>query len=192
MGRQRLRPSMPPVRELPAPDDPTLLAAVRAGSAEALGLLYSRHADMVFGAAFRMLGSRADAEDVLQDIFVGLPEALQGYEDHGRFAHWLKRVAVRAALMRLRARERRREEPIELMPELPSAGGETSEIVERIAAQRAIATLPDALRTVFLLKEVEGYSHREIAALLGISSSASAVRLFRAWRAIHARLAREA
>ncbi len=182
---------MPPVRDLPAPDDPALLAAVRGGSPEALGALYKRHADMVFGAAFRMLGSRADAEDVLQDIFVGLPEALQGYEDRGRFAHWLKRVAVRAALMRLRTLARRREEPIELMSELPRPGEETSEILERIAAQRAVATLPDALRTVFLLKEVEGYSHQEIAGLLGISSSASAVRLFRAWRAIHDQLARE-
>jgi RNA polymerase sigma factor (sigma-70 family) len=182
---------MPPARDLPVPDDPALLAAVRAGSAEALGTLYTRHADMVFGAAFRMLGSRADAEDVLQDIFVGLPEALQGYDDRGRFAHWLKRIAVRAALMRLRARQRRREEPIDMLELSPAAEG-TSAIVERIAAQRAIAALPDALRTVFLLKEVDGYSHQEIAALLGISSSASAVRLFRAWRAIHAQLAREA
>jgi RNA polymerase sigma factor (sigma-70 family) len=182
---------MPPVRDLPAPDDPTLLDAVRAGSAEALGTLYRRHADMVFGVAVRMLASHADAEDVLQDIFVGLPEALQSYEDRGRFAHWLKRVAARAALMRLRARERRREEPIEML-ELPPAPEGASGIVERIAAQRAIAALPDALRTVFLLKEVDGYSHHEIGALLGISSSASAVRLSRAWRAIHAELARDA
>jgi RNA polymerase sigma-70 factor (ECF subfamily) len=181
---------MPPVRDLPFPDDPTLLTAARAGSAEALGVLYTRYADMVFGTALRMLGSRADAEDVLQDIFVGLPEALHGYEDRGRFAHWLKRVAIRAALMRLRARRRRREEPIEML-ELPQAAAEASGIVERIAAQRAIAALPDALRTVFLLKEVDGYSHDEIAALLGISSSASAVRLYRAWRAIHAELVRE-
>lgn len=80
--------------------DAVLVARVRAGDLAALGTAYERHAQMVMAVAYRLTGSRADAEDVLHDVFLGLPEALQRYEERGSFTSWLKRVAVRAALMR--------------------------------------------------------------------------------------------
>ena len=165
--------------------DAALIAAVRAGDSIALGRLYSRYAPLVYGAAYRCLGSAADAEDVLQDTFVGLPEALQGYREAGRFEPWLKRVAIRAALMKHRARGRRREEPLDVAD--GSAIADTP-IVDRLTAAQAVESLPDDLRIVFMLKEVEGYAHSEIAGLLGISPGASAVRLFRAWRLIRRHL----
>jgi RNA polymerase sigma-70 factor, ECF subfamily len=165
--------------------DEALIVGVRAGDTAALAELYHRYSLLVYGAAYRCLGSDHDAEDVLQDIFVGLPEALQRYEETGRFASWLKRVAIRAALMRIRARGRRREEPLDHVSRVTS--GEP-DVIDQVTATQAIRALPDELRVVFMLKEVEGYSHAEIAALLGLTSGASAVRLFRAWRLIRAQL----
>jgi RNA polymerase sigma-70 factor, ECF subfamily len=156
-----------------------LPSAARDGSLEALGELYRAHSRVVHATAYRLLGSRADAEDVLQDVFVGLPRALRSYSEQGRFEAWLKRLAVRTALMRLRGRQRRREDPLEPL-ERVTRGGETHP-VDRLAARRAIASLPDPLRTVFVLREVEGYTHAEIADMLGITEVNSATRLSRAW-----------
>ena len=157
----------------------TLVAAVRGGNGDALGQLYERTAGAVYASAYRILGSEHDAEDVLQDVFLGLPDALRGYEEQGKFESWIKRVAVRTALMRMRAQQRLREDALDVAVDAavaPSGG-----TVDRIAARDAIARLPDSLRVVFMLKEVEGYSHAEIADMLGIKPGASAARLFRAW-----------
>ncbi|HEX7091907.1 MAG TPA: sigma-70 family RNA polymerase sigma factor [Longimicrobiales bacterium] len=162
-------------------DDAALAAAARAGSAEALAALYERHAAAVFTAALRLLGSRADAEDVLQDVFVGLPDALARYEERGAFGAWIRRVAVRTSLMALRRRSRRAHEPLAAAGGLAAAPPEPD---RSVAARRAIAALPDPLRVVFVLREVEGYSHAEIAELLGITRAASALRLHRAWKLV--------
>jgi RNA polymerase sigma-70 factor (ECF subfamily) len=167
-------------------DPALLLEAVRAGSLEALGELYRGYADLVYGLAYRVTGSREEAEDVLQDLFVGLPRALRSYQERDRFEGWLKRVVVRTALMRIRAVRRKREEPLdEVSPDtgshavgLASSGPHP---IDRIALQRALERLPDQYRIVFVLKEIEGYPHAEIAELLGISAANSATRLSRAW-----------
>ena len=167
----------------PAADQAAMLAAVRAGDAAALGEVYRRHSRLVYGVAWRVLASEADAEDVLQDVFVGLPRALRNYTESGSFEGWLKRVAVRTALMKRRAEGRRREEAMAEEHDSPRADG-PFDIADRMTVRRAIEGLPAELRVVFMLKEVEGYSHAEIGAMLGITSGASAARLFRAWRAI--------
>ncbi|HET9984659.1 MAG TPA: sigma-70 family RNA polymerase sigma factor [Longimicrobiales bacterium] len=161
-------------------DDAALLRSVAAGSLEALGTLYARHADAVYGVALRLTGSPAEAEDVLQDMFVGLPRALGAYTERGRFEAWLKRVAVRVALMHLRTRRRWREVPLDALPPRATAAG-APHPADRIDLERLVARLPDSLRTVFVLKEVEGYGHAEIGELLGITPGNSAARLSRAW-----------
>lgn len=162
-----------------------LIDSARAGSLEALGALYRRHADAVLATAFRITGSRTDAEDVLQDVFVGLPRALERYRDEGRFGGWLNRVTVRTALMRLRSTRRQREEPLDAAT--PHASREPHP-VDRLEAAAAVAGLPDSLRVVFVLKEIEGYSHQEIAELLEITPNASGARLSRAWRRLREEL----
>jgi RNA polymerase sigma-70 factor (ECF subfamily) len=150
-----------------------------------LEALYRQHADAIYTLAWRITGSREDAEDVLQDLFVGLPRALAGYRDQGRFESWLKRIAARLALMRLRAARRRSE--VSLRDEgslLPSREAQPGAAIE---LERAIQSLPEPLRVVFVLREVEGFSHLEIAELLGISISNSATRLSRAWTALRKR-----
>jgi RNA polymerase sigma-70 factor, ECF subfamily len=159
-----------------------LPSAARDGSLDALGELYRAHSRVVHAVAYRLLGSRDDADDVLQDVFVGLPRALRSYREQGRFEAWLKRLAVRTALMRMRSQGRRRETPLAAVEATTPAGG--AHPVDRLAARRAIAALPESLRTVFVLREVEGYSHAEIAEMLGITAITSATRLSRAWSAL--------
>jgi RNA polymerase sigma-70 factor, ECF subfamily len=170
-------------------DEPALVAAARGGSTQALGELFARHGRAVHAAAYRLTGSVQDAEDVLQDVFVMLPDALQNYDERGRFGVWLKRVAALTALMRVRGRSRRREAALPDWDALPSREG--PDVVDRLAARRALETLPDGLRTVWVLKEVEGYSHAEIGEMLGITSGNSAARLFRAWKLLRAALGEE-
>ena len=158
-----------------------VLEAVRRGSRSALSELYRAHADAVFSLAYRVTGSREDAEDVLQDVFVGLPRSLKSYDERGRFESWLKRVVVRASAMRLRSATRRREQPLDESGPLSRRDASVSGVIDRLVLERALTRMPDAMRTVFMLREIEGYSHDEIGGLLGISAGASATRLSRAW-----------
>jgi RNA polymerase sigma-70 factor (ECF subfamily) len=160
-----------------------LLRSARQGDPAGIGALYSQHADALFRTAYRIVGTRADAEDVVHDLFVGLPEALRRYEDHGQLGSWLNRIVVRLALMQMRAERRRRVTPLDetAVGSLHvAATGRTEASLEFMALQQLVMALPDELRTVFVLKQVEGYSHEEIGALLGISAGASRVRLSRA------------
>lgn len=155
--------------------------AARDGSRAALAELFRAHSDAVFTLAYRITGSHADAEDVLQDVFVGLPRALKSYDERGRFDSWLKRLVVRVSLMKLRAASRRREQPFDEVVAPAVVATKPPDAVERIALQHALERMPHALRAVFMLREIEGYTHDEIAGLLDISAGASATRLSRAW-----------
>lgn len=165
------------IRVEPSVVDPAALAEqARAGSSGALGGLYRLFGQALFRLAYRLTGSREDSEDVVHDVFVGLPEALERYEERGRLDAWLRRLTARVALMKLRAGRRRaalrlddHEGPAEPGPE-----PETAEL------QGAVDALPIPLRSVLVLKEIEGYSHSEIAEMLGISVITSRVRLLRA------------
>ena len=160
-----------------------LVERARDGSADALSELYVRYGRALMALAFRLMRSRADAEDVLHDVFLGLPEALQHYEERGSLESWLKRVTARVALSRLRSRSRANE--VELLDDIAAPPSSATDALGDIAAvQRAIDALPDALRIVFVLREVEGYSHQEIADLLNITTTASGVRLHRAIRSL--------
>src|SRR6266566_9969710 len=86
-----------------------LVGQVAAGDADALAALYRLHGAALFRLARRLTASVEDAEDVLHDLFVGLPESIHKYDGRGSLQGWLKRVVVRLALMRLRATRRRRE-----------------------------------------------------------------------------------
>jgi RNA polymerase sigma-70 factor (ECF subfamily) len=162
-----------------------LIARAREGDVGALAALFREHAHAVQRVAYHLTASHDDADDVLQDVFVGLPEALRGLSDAETFPAWLRRVAARAALMRMRSERRRRQSPIDAAggSQSPSPGG-----LDRLALADAVGSLPRDLRAVFVLKEIEGYSHDEIASLLGITRGNSEVRLFRARRRLRAQL----
>ena len=159
-----------------AVDPASLAEQARTGSSGALGGLYRLYGRPLFRLAYRLTGSKEDAEDVVHDVFVGLPEALQRYEEHGKLDAWLRRLTARVALMKLRAGRRRAAIHLEVDDTVSALqpGPETGEL------QAALDALPMSLRSVLVLKEIEGYSHSEIGAMLGISTVASRVRLMRA------------
>src|ERR1043165_8385605 len=82
--------------------DAQLVVATRSGDMSALAEIYDRYARRLMAVAYRLLASREAAEDVLHDVFVGLPEALRRYEERGRLESWLKQVTARVALSALR------------------------------------------------------------------------------------------
>ncbi|HWA57297.1 MAG TPA: sigma-70 family RNA polymerase sigma factor [Gemmatimonadales bacterium] len=152
------------------------LARLSVGEPAALGAAYQEYGPALLALAYRLTGSRADAEDVVQDLFVGLPEALQAYRDQGRFLAWLHRVAVRLALMRMRKDRRRREVPLADEPFPPSVeatypAGDVWRALERLDPEQ---------RALIVLRAIEGYTHEEIAELLGIRRGTAQVRYHRA------------
>jgi RNA polymerase sigma-70 factor (ECF subfamily) len=160
-----------------------LIDRARRGDMDALAELFREHAAAAHRVAFYLTASADDAEDVVQDVFIGLPEALRGLSEAAAFAPWLRRIAARTALMRMRSEKRRRQSTVDDAEALPAAA--TSD-ADRMSIESAIARLPSELREVFVLKEMEGYAHAEIAGMLGITAGNSEVRLFRARRRLRA------
>ena len=154
------------------------------GNREALRVLYEEYADQLFALAYRLTDCSADARDVLQDVFFELPQTVASFDGRGSLGSWLRSVTTRTALKLLRARERRAEIPIFS----EEAASRPPGVLDSIALERAVAALPEGLRTVLILKEIEGYSHKEISGLLEIDPSASATRLSRARAALRAAL----
>ena len=161
-----------------------LIAAVRGGSSDALGMVYDRFARELLAVAYRLLQSREDAEDVVHDVFVGLPELLRKYEERGQFGAWLKRVTARVALARLR--KPARTEPVDDDLRLPRI--EPRDVEGTVSLEVALRKLTPGLRAVLVLKEIEGFSHAEVARMLDISVGASEVRLHRAMQSLRAML----
>jgi len=160
------------------------LALVREGDEAALRRVIEEFSSLVYRIALRVTGREADAEEVLQEVFVGLPEALRSF-DGGNFPGWLKVVARRRAQMWLRSERRQngyRLEPAEASPL-------EDRTLNRIALMRALGRLDPLLRAVFLLRELEGLTHKEIADVMDISENLSQVRLHRARRALRELLA---
>jgi len=169
------------------PDSANLVERAREGDPAALGLLYDDFGASLFRLAYRLTGGREDAEDVVHDVFVGLPEALARYEERGRLRAWLGRVTARVALMRQRGIRQRREVGLDGAEEVAGAQG----TAENLALWAALDALPPAQRAVVVLKEMEGYTHAEIAETLGISPVTSRVRLLRALRRMRRHLEEE-
>jgi len=145
------------------------------GRSDAIADLYGRYGRTLFRLAYRLTGTKEDAEDVVHDVFAGLPESLERYEERGRVDAWLRRVTARVALMRLRSGRRRPTIRLENVDVRSEASNEP-----HIDLQAAVDALPSHLRSVLVLREIEGYSHAEIAGMLGISAVTSRVRLLRA------------
>ena len=161
------------------PVNAALVEQARAGAPEALAALYHEYGRRLFGVAYRVTRSAEDAADIVQDVFVGLPEALRSYEERGNFDWWLTRVTTLTALVTER-RQKRMREVHALATQDMTAVARPRSVIDRITLDRALEEVPDEFRTVFLLKEVDGYSHAEIAELLGITRGASQMRLYRA------------
>ncbi len=184
---------------LPEPDARPLdglLARAREGELSAFEALVAATREQVFGLALRMLGSEADAAEVLQETYLSAYQGLANFRGEAAFSSWVYRIAANHCLMRLRHRKVRAaaEESLsepEYTPRgslagMPAEGWVRSAEEEaldaelRVAIQAATDALPEAHREVFLLKDVEGLSYDDIAGLLGDSVPAIKSRLHRA------------
>lgn len=163
----------------PAREERSLAEAVEAGDPHALARLFECYALPMRRIALSITGCAMEAEDVVQEIFLHLPESIATFEGRCPLWGWLRRVTVLRARMAVRGRTRRGEAAL---PPDARARGSPDTRLERIALERALASLPERYRTVFLLRELEGLSHAEIARLLGTTVNVSCVTLSRARR----------
>ena len=148
--------------------------------AYALEQLYRRYATVVLRVAGALTRNTDDAEDVAQDVFIGLPRALRRYQP-GNFEAWLKTVTARTALMRMRRRARERDVQTSLaftVDEAHRSEGDT--LVDSDHIRRATERLPESLRNVLVLRLLRGLPHAEIGRMLGLTANACEVRLCRA------------
>ncbi len=166
--------------------DPDLIPRIRRGDPAALTAVYRAFGGELLALAHRLMGSDADAEDVLHDLIVGLPDAMRTYDERGKLRAWLKQVVVRMCLMRLRAARRRRETSLDAIDQLPTPAASADDV--DAAIEIALRELSPAIRAVVVLRFIDGLSHREIAVSLGISINASEARLSRGIVALRRRL----
>jgi RNA polymerase sigma-70 factor (ECF subfamily) len=167
-------------RNQPAAEN-ELVRRARAGDVEAFEALYRRHVDRVFGLCLRMTADRSRAEDLAQEAFVRAWRKLPTYRSGSAFGSWLHRLTVNVVLSDLR---RRRvwdgAAQAELIEDDATTASPSPAPGARLDLERAIATLPPGARAVFVLYDVEGYQHGEIAALTGLAPGTSKAQLHRA------------
>jgi RNA polymerase sigma-70 factor (ECF subfamily) len=151
----------------------------REGDGEAIRELYRRYGPRVFSVVRRLAGEDALAEDWAQEAWIRAIRALPTFRGEARFSTWLHRIAVNSALHGRRWRERRARNEVALPLTLPvrERGDDT---VLRITLQRALDRLPEGMRQVIVLHDVEGYTHEEIADVLGVTAGTSKSQLFKA------------
>jgi len=165
------------------PEDAALAAACRAGDLHGYERLYQLQGARMKNLARNLLGSQSDAEDAVQETFVKIQRGIAGFRGQSSFVTWTFRILVNTCYDLRRGRVRRKEHSQEESPEMPKrpdprAPGAHPSL--RLALERALASLTRHQRDVFLLYEVEGFRHAEIAGLLEISETASKNTLFQA------------
>ncbi len=169
----------------PAPTDAALVIAARAGEAWACEVLYRRHVGAAFGLACRMLGTTSDADDLIQECFLTAFATLERLEDEGAFRSWLCGMVVRKTSKLIRRHSllarlglRRAAPPPELDTVL-SASTPPDVAVELRQLYTRLESFPGDLRTVLLLRRVDGASLEEIATITGMSLATVKRRLKR-------------
>ncbi|HET7570502.1 MAG TPA: RNA polymerase sigma factor [Gammaproteobacteria bacterium] len=160
-----------------------LVARACKGDARAFEQLYRRHAGRVYAVCLRLSGNPAHAEEFTQDAFVKAWQSLAAFRGDSGFGTWLHRIAVNTALAHFRRNAKYTEVPAPAEDEAPD-----EEPGAMLDLEGAIAQLPDGARQVFVLHDVEGYKHDEIASLVGISDGTSKAQLHRARQLLRARL----
>lgn len=189
--RPELRPERRPTPPSGSLRDDEVVARVVAGDRALFEILMRRHNQRLFRAARGILGDDSEAEDVLQEAWVRAFHALPSFRGEAAVSTWLTRIAAHEALVR--ARRRRRLVPVEDEEAFdPPAGASPGPAPDRSAENRelrralrqALDALPDPLRAVFVLREVEGLSTRETARALEISPENARIRLHRAKAAL--------
>ena len=174
---------------IPNPAEADALARAQAGDHHAFEQLYSLHKRRIYSLCLRMVGNIAEAEDLTQEAFLQLHRKIATFRGDSAFSTWLHRLAINVVLMQLRRKglpvisldEAMEPAPEERpgrsfgAPDLTLSGA-----IDRLALQRAIDDLPAGYRLIFVLHDIEGYEHNEIASMLDCSFGNSKSQLHKA------------
>ena len=182
--------------------DNDLILEIRRGNQASFEELISRYAAKAFSLATRFTKSQQDAEEVLQDVFVTVHRKINNFEGKSSFSSWLYRITVNASLMKLR--KKRRDQTVSIEDMLPhvqdmptSKNGEIADLDHltyrsqlRTVLENAIRKLPEEYRPVFVLRDVDGLTNREVSKILNITVPAVKSRLHRSRLMLRRRLGR--
>ena len=165
--------------------DYELAQASAAGEMWAFERLYERHSRRVYSLCLRMTQNPAEAEDLSQEVFIQLYRKLGSFRGESQFTTWLHRLTVNQVLMHFRRKGVRLEQttddgdtPVQVV--VGTEDPVRMPVVDRIALDKAISQLPPGYRSVFVLHDVEGHEHEEIARMLGCSVGTSKSQLHKA------------
>ncbi len=165
---------------------------------EEFDLIIEQYSGRIYGTLYRMLGNAQDTEDLVQEVFLRAYKSLPGFEGKSSIARWLYRIAMNTLADFLRAKKRSPEidnvvnfEHKELTGELPCGCGSAEDtylgMVTMKDMRELILALPIKYRAPFVLNIVEGYTHKEIAKIMGISPGNARIRLYRAIKILQSR-----
>jgi RNA polymerase sigma-70 factor (ECF subfamily) len=166
-----------------------LIKRAQDGDADAFGALFQAHKARIYSVCLRMTSNAAEAEDLTQDAFLQVFRKIKKFRGESAFSTWLHRIAVNTVLMHFRRKslcqvsldeEHTINDVSKVRREYGTRDKNLAGCVDRIALARAIRMLPPGYRTIFLLHEVEGYEHQEIAEMLSCSVGNSKSQLYKA------------
>lgn len=181
--------TQPAHRSTSAPADADVLARAQGGDHHAFAQLYSLHKRRIYSLCLRMVGNVAEAEDLTQEAFLQLHRKIATFRGDSAFSTWLHRLAINVVLMHLRRKGLSLISLDEAMDPTPDEGPGRSfgapdltlaGSIDRLALQRAVDDLPAGYRLIFVLHDIEGYEHNEIASMLECSIGNSKSQLHKA------------
>ena len=169
----------------PSAPDFELCRMAANGNLAAFELVYERYHRRTYSLCLRMTSSQTEAEDLTQEVFIQLFRKIGSFRGDSAFSTWLHRLTVNQVLMHFRRRSVKNEKTSEdgEMPEQTVTGSSNPnkmQVVDRIALKNAIAELPNGYRKVFVLHDVQGFEHEEVARMMGISVGTSKSQLHKA------------
>jgi len=171
------------------PSTSDLIKRAQEGDSNAFGALFQTHGPRVYSVCLRMTSNAAEAEDLTQDAFLQVFRKITKFRGDSAFSTWVHRIAVNTVLMHFRKRlmghvsldeTRSDSDGAKVRREYGTRDRNLSGCIDRLALARAMKELPPGYRTIFLLHEVEGYEHQEIAEMLGCSVGNSKSQLYKA------------
>ncbi len=173
------------VNDIPKAKDFELTQAASKGNMAAFEEIYQRHHRRVYSICLRMLQNAFEAEDLTQDVFIQLYRKVGSFRGDSAFTTWLHRLTVNQVLMHFRKRNVKFEKTTEegVTPEQIVPGTDNPfkmQIVDKMALENAIEQLPAGYKNVFVLHDVEGFEHEEVARILGCSVGTSKSQLHKA------------
>jgi RNA polymerase sigma-70 factor, ECF subfamily len=166
-------------------DELALVERCRQGDLAAFEEVYRTHAGRLYSVACRLVGNPADAEDLLQDIFLAAHRKLDSFRGDSALGTWLYRLATNLCLDHLRSRAVRTSQLTDTLDDEPGLSDATSRgladrTVARMDLERALTKLPEGCRAAFVLHDIEGLEHREVADVLGIAEGTSKSQVHKA------------